>query len=142
MIYVAPFYFSAKTRPSLQLHRDAPESIRARVRSVTFSSGVCFAITAYVLSKYGEASPETVLKLCGLWPVSLVDTAKTMLLVCILFAGPLFEEGIVDGNLRDWVRGTYLVETFCSWIGYRNLVAVRNTIFHLTDLKLMHCRGL
>jgi prenyl protein peptidase len=45
-----------------------------------------------------------------------------MLLVCILFAGPLFEKGIVDGDWKDWVKFKGLHETLSSWIGYRNFV--------------------
>ncbi|KAG9204857.1 hypothetical protein G6514_010091 [Epicoccum nigrum] len=45
-----------------------------------------------------------------------------MLLVCILFAGPLFENGIVDGDWKDWVKFKGLHETLSSWIGYRNFV--------------------
>ncbi|KAF1997198.1 CaaX prenyl protein-like proteinase Rce1 [Amniculicola lignicola CBS 123094] len=124
VIYVVPFYLSAATRPSLELSRDAPSSIRARIRAVTFSSVVSLALTVYVLHHYGNASPKEVLKLLGVWPVSLVDTAKTILLVAILFAGPLFEAGIVEGGLKYWIRGTRAYETLSSWIGYRNLVVV------------------
>lgn len=140
LIYVVPFYFSTKTRPSLHLPRDAPESIRARVRSVTFSTLVCFAITAYVLSKYGEASSETVLKPCGLWQVSLIDTAKTVLLVSILYAGPLFEEGIVEGNLKGWLRGSALTEAFGTWQGFRTLVVVRKLFWDFTEPELIQYR--
>lgn len=62
----------------------------------------------------------------GFWPVSLIDTAKTMLLVCILFAGPLFEAGIVEDYLKDWISGAYIRESLGSWTGYRNFVVVRN----------------
>jgi prenyl protein peptidase len=48
-----------------------------------------------------------------------------MLLVGILFAGPLFEAGIVDGSLKDWLSCRYIVPEFSSWVGYRNLVVVR-----------------
>lgn len=45
-----------------------------------------------------------------------------MLLVTILFAGPIFEYAVVDGDWRDWVRLRGLGETLSSWIGYRNFV--------------------
>lgn len=64
------------------------------------------------------------LQLLGLWPLSLVDTARAMLLVITLFAGPLFEHGIVDGGFRDWVRLRRVYESLSSWIGYRNYVVV------------------
>lgn len=93
--------------------------------AVTFSTLTCFALTIYILYQYGGVSPEGILKLLGIWPISIVDTAKTMLLVTILFAGPLFEQGVVDGGLKDWIRGSHVRETLTSWIGYRNFVVVR-----------------
>jgi prenyl protein peptidase len=120
---VIPFYLSKATRPSPTLTRDAPSSIRARTRAVTFSTILCSAITALVLYNH-NVSAQDILRLLGLWPISLLDTARTLLLVCILFAGPLFENGIVDGEWRDWVRLRGLHETLWSWIGYRNFVVV------------------
>ena len=64
------------------------------------------------------------LKLLGLWPVSAFDTARTMLLVAILFAGPIFEHGIVENGFKDWLRLRGVHETLSSWIGYRNFVVV------------------
>jgi prenyl protein peptidase len=61
-----------------------------------------------------------------------------MLLVSILFAGPLFEHGIVDGGYKDWIKGTYIRETFSSWIGYRNFVVVcRQTFWSLSMANAM-----
>ncbi|KAF2203289.1 Abi-domain-containing protein [Delitschia confertaspora ATCC 74209] len=122
LIYIVPFYLSSATRPSPQLSRDAPSSIRARVRAVTFSSLASLALTIYVLYQSAGVKPNEILKLLGLWPFSLLDTARTLLLVNILFAGPLFEAGIVDGGWKDWVRGRYVQEVLSSWIGYRNFV--------------------
>ncbi|KAF1918072.1 hypothetical protein BDU57DRAFT_185760 [Ampelomyces quisqualis] len=121
LIYVIPFYLSSATRPSPTLTRDAPLSIRARIRAVTFSTIVCAVLTTYVFYEHNVPAHE-IPKLLGLWPVSLFDTAQTMLLVVILFAGPLFEHGIVHGGWKDWVtlRGVY--ESLCSWIGYRNFI--------------------
>jgi prenyl protein peptidase len=65
-----------------------------------------------------------VVKLMGLWPVSFVDTARSMLLVAILFAGPLFEQGIVDRHWKHWIQASHLQETLSSWMGYRNYVVV------------------
>lgn len=47
-----------------------------------------------------------------------------MLLVCTLFAGPLFEQGVVDGGWKDWIRLRGLYESLSSWIGYRNFIVV------------------
>ncbi|CAO2648543.1 Nn.00g078100.m01.CDS01 [Neocucurbitaria sp. VM-36] len=120
-IYVIPFYLSSATRPSPTLTRDAPSSIRARTRAVTFSTLICSAVTVLVLYKHDVSATETV-KLLGLWPVSLFDTARSMLLVTILFAGPIFEHGVVDHGLKDWIRLGGVYETLSSWIGYRNFV--------------------
>ncbi|KAF2262903.1 CaaX prenyl protein-like proteinase Rce1 [Lojkania enalia] len=121
-IYVVPFYLSPATRPSRQLSRDAPSSIRARIRAVTFSCVISTALTVLILHQYGNASPREVLKMFGVWPISFLDTARTLLLVIILFAGPLFEFAIVDGGLKHWIRGTHIQEVLRSWIGYRNFV--------------------
>ncbi|KAL6705415.1 CAAX prenyl protease [Coniothyrium glycines] len=120
-IYVFPFYLSSATRPSPTLTRDAPSSIRARTRAVTCSTSVCFALTAGILFKY-DKSVLHVLRLLGLWPVALTDTANALLLVAMLFAGPLFEHGIVEGGWKHWIRLRGLQDTLTSWIGYRNLV--------------------
>ena len=124
LIYVVPFYLSSATRPSPQLSRDAPSSIRARIRVVTLSCPLSALIAIYVIVQWGDASPAETLKLLGWWPVSLVDIGKTLLLVAILFAGPLFEAGIVEGGWKDWMRGTHIREVLSSWMGYRNFVAV------------------
>ncbi|EUC33968.1 hypothetical protein COCCADRAFT_4596 [Bipolaris zeicola 26-R-13] len=120
-IYVIPFYLSSATRPSVSLSRDAPSSIRARVRAVTFSTLLCTLITVVLLHRHDVAIPQ-ILALLGLWPVSPMDTIRTMLLVVILFAGPLFENGIVDGDWRDWIQLNGLHQSLSSWIGYRNFV--------------------
>jgi prenyl protein peptidase len=122
-IYVIPFYLSAKTRPSKTLTRDAPSAIRARTRAVTFSTIVCTLLTVYVLYEHDVPASE-LFKLLGLWPVSPFDTARTMLLVIILFAGPIFEHGIVDGALKDWLKLRGVYESLSSWIGYRNFIVV------------------
>lgn len=51
-----------------------------------------------------------------------------MLLVTILFAGPIFEHGIVDGDWRDWIKIKGVHETLSSWIGYRNYVVVSHIL--------------
>ncbi|KAL5405892.1 hypothetical protein PMIN03_008153 [Paraphaeosphaeria minitans] len=122
VVYVLPFYLSSATRPSPQLTRDAPSSIRARIRAVTSSSIFSVALTIFVLHQSAHLSAADILRLLGLWPISPVDSAKTILLVAILFAGPLFEQGIVDGQLKDWVRGRDVIQTLGTWTGYRNYV--------------------
>lgn len=123
LLYVIPFYLSPTTRPSKTLSRDAPSSIRARTRTVNLSTVVCSLTTVLVLSR-NHVSASQILTLLGLWPISPLDTARTMLLVTILFAGPIFEYGLVDGDWKDWIRLRGLRETLSSWIGYRNFIVV------------------
>jgi prenyl protein peptidase len=57
-----------------------------------------------------------------------------MLLVMILFAGPLFEQGVVEGAIGDWVKLRGVHESLSSWIGYRNYIVV---CLNLRDLSLV-----
>jgi len=123
LIYVIPFYLSSATRPSPTLTRDAPSSIRARTRAVTFSTIVCGILTVYVFYEH-DVPASMLFRLLGLWPISLFDTARTILLVIILFAGPLFEHGVVDGAFKNWIRLREVHEVLSSWIGYRNFIVV------------------
>ena len=123
VLYVAPFYLSKTTRPSPSLSRDAPSVIRARIRAVTSACIISSLLVILIIAKFGHTTPQETLHLLGWWPADPLDVVRTVLLCSILFVGPLFEAAIVEGQLRDWVRGTYVVETFSSWIGWRNLVA-------------------
>lgn len=71
-----------------------------------------------------NASFSEALRLLGWWPVDFADVAQTLLLTAILFVGPLFEQGIAEGEWRDWVRGSRISETLRGWMGWRNYVAV------------------
>ena len=62
----------------------------------------------------------------GYLPVGLVETGRTLALTALLFLGPLFEKGVVEGAWRDWIRLRGLDEVVGGWIGYRNIVAVSN----------------
>ncbi|MCJ1293509.1 hypothetical protein MMC34_005064 [Xylographa carneopallida] len=122
-LYVLPFYLSALTRPSPDLPRDSPTVIRARVRSVTLSCALCSVITICILSFYAHVPRLQILKLLGWYPIDIAGTAKPLLLTALLFAGPLFEKGVVDGKWKEWIRGRKLYECLDSWIGWRNYVA-------------------
>jgi prenyl protein peptidase len=121
---VAPFYFSSATRPSQQLSRDAPSVIKARIQSVVLSSIICSAVTFFILSFDKNGTALRALHNLGYFPIGLVDTAKSLTLLAILFLGPLYEAGVVEGSWRDWIRLRGFRELLGSWIGYRNLVAV------------------
>lgn len=124
LVYVVPFYVSSSTRPSPTLSRDASSVIRARIRAVTVACIVCsLAVVCLVMYK-GNASLSEALRLLGWWPVGPAEIVRSLLLTAILFAGPLFERGVAEGEWKDWVRGSRVAETLGGWIGYRNYVAV------------------
>lgn len=53
-----------------------------------------------------------------------MDIFRSLLLTAILFAGPLFERGIAEGEWREWIQGGRVTASLRSWIGWRNYVAV------------------
>ena len=122
-LYVVPFYLSPTTRPSPTLSRDAPSVIRARIRFVTFSITASAMMTSYVLSTRAYESLPSILHTLGTYPVNTIVIAKSVLLTALLFAGPLFERGIIESGWRSWIRGSVLNETLRSWIGWRDFVA-------------------
>lgn len=58
----------------------------------------------------------------GVFPIDVYDTIKSVLLVAILFAGPLFERAIVEGEWTTWGPKTIKQTVFDDLIGWRNLV--------------------
>lgn len=123
MLYVAPFYLSRALRTSTRHSRDSPQSIRARCRSVYATCVLSTIITLYVLIKIGSQSSLDVLRLLGIWPISIIDIVRPLLLVVILFIGPLFESGIVESRWRHWGRWSIIRESvYDDWTGWRNLV--------------------
>jgi prenyl protein peptidase len=122
-IYVLPLYAWNATRPSPTRSRDAPEAIRARIRAVTFSTTVCSVLTLLIL-QFLDASPLSPLHLMGYWPVDLFTSAKAVFLTALLFAGPLFENLVIDGEWREWTRLDPLKRVWADWPTWRNLVAV------------------
>jgi prenyl protein peptidase len=139
-LYVLPFYLSPTTRPSPNLSRDNPSVIRARIRLVTFSVTVCAIPTVYIISARGHLDSSSVLHHLGWYPVYPLDSLKSLLLTALLFAGPLFERGVIDSGWRDWVRGQDLHETLSSWIGWRNFVVgpTNEEIFFRSLLVPLH----
>ncbi|RAL12992.1 CAAX prenyl protease RCE1 [Aspergillus homomorphus CBS 101889] len=123
LLYVIPFYVNATTRPSPTLSRDAPSVIRARIRSVTLSCVASTLIVAWLIIGKDDGSLMEALKLLGWWPVSFADIFRGLVLTAILFAGPLFERGIAEGEWREWIRGSRITASLRSWIGWRNYVA-------------------
>ncbi|GAB1197334.1 hypothetical protein APSETT444_006627 [Aspergillus pseudonomiae] len=122
-VYVVPFYVSSTTRPSPTLSRDAPSVIRARIKAVTLSCiGSTLAVSWLIIAK-GNVPLSEALRFLGWWPLGFTEVLRSLLLTAILFAGPLFERGIAEGEWRDWIKGNRISETLRGWIGWRNYVA-------------------
>lgn len=54
---------------------------------------------------------------------------KTLGLTAVLFLGPLFEAGVVEGQWRGWIKLRGLNAVISGWIGWRNFVAVRTSSY-------------
>ncbi|KAJ5180315.1 hypothetical protein N7492_003525 [Penicillium capsulatum] len=122
-LYVVPFYLSPTTRPSPSLSRDAPSVIRARIRAVTGSCVASSLIVLWIVVEQGNSSVGAALGLLGWWPLDFADMARCLLLTALLFAGPLYERGLVESEWRSWFRRSKLSESLGGWIGWRNYVA-------------------
>ena len=119
-LFVAPFYISPTLRTSPLQSRNSPISIKARTRAVALSCLASTLITVSVLYFYGNAAPIEILRLTGLWPIDPFDYPRVLLLVTILFIGPLYESVIVDSGWRSCSWTTFRETFFDSWTGYRN----------------------
>ncbi|KAI5368032.1 putative Type II CAAX prenyl endopeptidase Rce1 [Septoria linicola] len=120
--FVAPFYLSATLRATPLNSRDAPAVIKARVRAVGLSCIASTVVAVYVLVSYGHANPRDVLRLFAIWPVNLIDCAKTLALLSVLFIGPLYETILVDSGWRQWNLATIKENFFTDLRGLRNHV--------------------
>src|SRR5262245_2926965 len=116
---------SARTRPSRSLSRDAPQVIRARVVSVTASTTACSLATYAILSYMQGHSASSALHAMGYWPVGVAESWRALLLLALLFAGPLYEALLIDGLWSDWLRLEPLRYLRQDWPTWRNIVAVR-----------------
>ena len=81
-------------------------------------------MTLYVAIDKGGFNRWEILKILGLWPLQLVDILRSLALVLLLFIGPLFETGIVEGKWRQWFTGRTTVDVLTSSIGWRNYIVV------------------
>ena len=84
---------------------------------------VCSILTLYVISTRAQVSYLELLHLLGWYPFSPLDVAKILALTVLLFAGPLFEKGVIESGWRHWAKGRDIHETLSSWIGWRNYIA-------------------
>ncbi|PSK57894.1 hypothetical protein B9Z65_9096 [Elsinoe australis] len=141
--YVAPFYLSKSLRISQNVSRNSPESIRARCRAVFLTCCLCTVITMNVQSIVGVATPSEMLQRAGVYPIIWTDVVRTMILVAILFAGPLYEAGIVDGGWRYWIDWRNIKEeVYDDWVGWRNYVVgpvSEELIFRSLNISLLLC---
>lgn len=98
--------------------------IRARIRAVTGSCIVSSVLVLWLIVKGDNSSLGAGVRLLGWWPVGLLETLRSLFLTAILFLGPLFERGIVEGEWKFWFRPSSLSASLGGWIGWRNYVAV------------------
>jgi prenyl protein peptidase len=124
LLYVVPFYLSPTTRPSPSLSRDAPSVIRARIRAVTGSCIASSVVVLWLIVQEGGSTIDAGVRLLGWWPVGVLEIIRSLFLTAILFTGPLFERGVVEGEWRFWFSHSKLSESLGGWIGWRNYVAV------------------
>lgn len=120
--FVAPFYLSPTLRTSSLNSRDSPTVIKARVRAVALTCLASTVVAVYVLVSYGHASPRDVLRLFAVWPINLIDCAKTLCLLAVLFVGPLYESIIVDGIWTEWSFAYIADKFFADLRCFRNHV--------------------
>ncbi|PLN78800.1 CaaX prenyl proteinase Rce1 [Aspergillus taichungensis] len=123
LLYVVPFYLFSATRPSQTLSRDAPSVIRARIRAVTGSCLLSTAAVLWLFTAKGHVPSNEALRMMGWWPVGVQEIMRGLSLTAILFAGPLFERGVVYGQWWDWIRGRGVSESLRGWMGWRNFIA-------------------
>ncbi|PHH51404.1 CAAX prenyl protease 2 [Ceratocystis fimbriata CBS 114723] len=120
--YVAPLYASKTTRPSQTLNRDHPQVIRGRIVAVTISTIACNIASYLIISKASPNGHSDALALMGYWPLGITETVRTLLLNSILFAGPIFETLIIDGEWRALIDGSVVSSVWTNLHNRRNLV--------------------
>lgn len=97
--------------------------IKARIRAVGVTCVASTAVTVLILVGWGGAKPQDVLRLLGLFPVHPLDVVKCVILVAILYLGPLFEFLVVEGNWRQWGNWRFIKSfVWDDWQGWRNIV--------------------
>lgn len=60
----------------------------------------------------------------GFWPLGITESAKALLLTAILFAGPLYESLLIDGDWKDWLTFQPPFRIWTEWTRWRNIVIV------------------
>ncbi|KAF2221362.1 hypothetical protein BDZ85DRAFT_265251 [Elsinoe ampelina] len=143
LAYVAPFYLSKSLRISEKVSRNSPESIRARCYAVLLTCCLCTAVAINVQGVRGIVTPVELLQRAGVYPIILTDVVKTMCLVAVLFAAPLYEAGLVEGGWRQWFRWHVIrSELYDDWVGWRNFVVgpvSEEVMFRSLNVSLLMC---
>ncbi|CAI4211431.1 unnamed protein product [Parascedosporium putredinis] len=145
VVYVLPLYALKSSRPSPSLSRDSPLVIRARIRAVTVSTALCSILTLVIICQQPEWSLKDALWIMGIWPVGMRESVNCLLLVALLFAGPLYETFLLDGVWKDLTRLTYLKSLWQEWTIWRNIVAgpiTEEIIFRSAAVPLLVLSGM
>ena len=111
--------------------------IRARIRAVSGSCIIVSFVVLWIIIETGELSLGAAMSLLGWWPVSLADIGRSVLLTAILFLGPLYERGVVEGEWQSWLQLHNLRESLGDWIEWRNYVAVSSDSTVLRHIILL-----
>ena len=98
--------------------------IRARIRAVTVSTTLCSILTLVVLSRQYDGGLAAAVRAMGIWPVGLAESFRCLVLVALLFAGPLYEYLIVDGLWEDLVSLRPVKSLWRELTMWRNIVVV------------------
>ena len=106
------------------MSRDSPIVIRGRITSVSISTALCSVVTFLVLSALSENESSSALQAMGYWPLGLWDALRSLLLVALLFAAPLYEALLIDGLWKEWTTLRPLYSVWHEWTSWRNLVMV------------------
>lgn len=79
-------------------------------------------VTIYVLRVQGQATTSDVFRQLGMWPLDPLDILKILAMLCVLFAGPLFEILIVDASWKELTPSNIKTTFWTSPTSHRNVV--------------------
>ncbi|PKS11867.1 hypothetical protein jhhlp_001161 [Lomentospora prolificans] len=145
LVYVLPLYALKSARLSAALSRDSPDVIQARIKAVTISTALCSTFTLILLSKQFDGGLTEALQAMGIWPIGLSESFRCLVLVALLFAGPLYETLLIDGLWEDLIRLAPLKGLWYEWTMWRNIVAgpvTEEVIFRSAAVPLLVMSGM
>ncbi|KKA29483.1 hypothetical protein TD95_001593, partial [Thielaviopsis punctulata] len=144
-VYVFPLYATKTTRPSRTLSRDSPQVIRSRIVSVALSTVLCNVASYIFISRISSWGRPDALAFMGYWPAGWSEAARTIALNSMLFAGPLFETLLIDGEWRTLVNGRAVAAVWSDWTTWRNIVvgpATEEALFRSAAVPLFVLAGI